>query len=186
MDKNINFITYSLIELIIVLVIIIIILLFKLKKSRKLYKSYSNLTTTPAHNTERYLQQEINNLNKHLESTAASNCSELNLRRSLLQFELTLLKANSEIINWEELITDIQDILQQNSYTPAFETTATEDQASSNHYSEPMIPSALFKQQAQTIHNLRKFIENLLKQVDHEPTPEPDIEQHLNELQKTN
>ena len=186
MDIKLNLITYGLIELCIVLIIIIAVLLFKLNKFKQHYLACSNLTKTPLHNTKQYFQQELNKLNNFLASSIDSNSKELDLRQALLQMELKLLKANSEINNWMELSDEIHGILKNTGFIQKTNLLDNNQSSPPDPEQEEQPSAVLFEQQTKTITHLRKFIENLLKQINHEPTPVPEIEQHFNELQQTN
>lgn len=201
----------ALLEFMVLLLIVIGVLVWRLRrpagKDRIQFIDGAEDYPTPA----LYLEAEVARTRTHLESlSAASTDGEpdlttdpvqpaLALRAALLEVEAELSHSqpqDRDVKYWQALATRLGDIVAATGYSaaapePAPESSpaAAEPAATKTVYvmgEEDASVTGLVEQQAKTIDFLRNYIQELLDQHGHEPSPDPDIAGKFNELERAN
>jgi hypothetical protein len=193
-------ISFSLITLLVVLegivalLIVIGVLVWRLRKARTrdriTYIDGSDAHPTPA----LYLESEVAKTRTHLESlTADPTQTALSLRAALLAVEAELSQSLPEERNrefWQDLADRLGGIVTASGYSSeAIAVKAAQapaGQAAQTGNLEDTDVAELVDQQAKTIDYLRNYIQELLDQYGHQPSPDLNISDKFDQLERAN
>lgn len=188
-----------LLEGIVVLLIITGVLLWRTRRAggrdRIAYIDGSDTHPTPA----LYLESEVAKTRNHLDSLTTGKATKpaaLSLRAGLLKIEAELshhLPEQRDRKFWQGLADQLGGILEATGYraqppeiTPVAATGATGTPTGSLLDEEDASVTVLVEQQAKTIDYLRNYIQELLNQHGHQPSPDPDITDKFDDLERAN
>lgn len=191
----------ALLEGIIVLLIVIGVLLWRIRQvraqDRTAYIDGSDPHPTPV----LYLESEVAKTRNHLDSLAAEKVDKppaLSLRAALLEIEVELSQHSPEPRDrnfWQGLADRLGAIVEATGYRTASPEAITSPVVDARAIATPTGSvldgddtnvSGLVEQQAKTIDYLRNYIQELLDQHGHQPSPDPDIAGKFDELERAN
>lgn len=184
----------AILEGIVVLLIVIAVLAWRQRaaraKDRISYIDGSDTHPTPA----LYLESEVAKTRTHLESLTAENADAgaaqpaLSLRAALLKVEAELSQSLPEERTrafWQGLADRLGGVLTTAGFNAAA-VKAPAEQAPQAGNDEDASAVDIVAQQAKTIDYLRNYIQELLDQHGHLPSPEPNIARKFDELERAN
>ena len=196
---------FLVLEGIVALLIVIGVLVWRLRKARAqdriAYIDGSDAHPTPA----LYLESEVAKTRSHLESLIADNSvgeadvvvdslqPALSLRAALLAVEAELSQSLPEERTrefWQGLADRLGEIVTASGYSS--ESVAVEaaqapaGQVAQAENVEEASVTELVDQQSKTIDYLRNYIQELLDQHGHQPSPDPNITGKFDELERAN
>lgn len=190
----------AILEGIVVLLIVIGVQVWRLRaaraKDRITYIDGSDAHPTPA----LYLESELAKTRTHLQSLAAERADgaadaaadpaqpALSLRAALLEVEAELSKSLPEERTrefWQGLADRLGGILTAAGFN-ATTAKASAAQAPQAGNVEDTNVAEIADQQSKTIDYLRNYIQELLDQYGHEPSPEPNISDKFDQLERAN
>lgn len=184
----------AVLEGIVVLLIVIGVLVWRLRKARA-HDRIAYIDGSDAHPTPTlYLESEVAKTRTHLESlTADPTQTALSLRAALLAVEAELSQSLPEERNrefWQGLADRLGEIVTASGYSSgsvAVEAAlAPANRVAQTENVEEASVAELVDQQSKTIDYLRNYIQELLDQHGHEPSPEPNIAGKFDELERAN
>lgn len=200
----------ALLELMVVLLIAIGVLAWRLHRKVKGKDRIAFIDGADTHPTAAlYLQAEVAKTRTHLESTAGDSGAAdgvadpgqaaLALRVALLEVEAELSDSQPETRDagyWQNLANRLGEIVAATGYSTqqaaAAESTAPAPASAAATKTvflmgeEDASVTGLVEQQAKTIDFLRNYVQELLDQHGHEPSPEPEIAGKFEQLEKAN
>ena len=189
----------ALLEGIVVLLIIMGVLLWRTRHSggrdRIAYIDGSDTHPTPA----LYLESEVAKTRNHLDSLTTEKADKppaLSLRAGLLKIEAELsqhLPEQRDRKFWQGLADQLGGILESTGYraqppdtTPVVVRGAPGAPTGSLLDEADVTVTGLVEQQAKTIDYLRNYIQELLDQHGHQPSPDPGITDKFDDLERAN
>lgn len=198
----------ALLEGIVVLLIVIGVLLWRSRQARArdriAYIDGSDTHPTPA----LYLESEVAKTRNHLDSLTKDKAetqpgdavdtthSALGLRAALLKVEAELSQSLPEQRDhnfWQGLADRLDGILSTSGYQPPSSAVATTPEPAPGATAtgslldeEDASVTGLVEQQAKTIDYLRNYIQEILDQHDHQPSPDPGITGKFDDLERAN
>ncbi|MBU1192008.1 MAG: hypothetical protein KKA36_08745 [Gammaproteobacteria bacterium] len=195
----------AILEGMVFMLIVIGVLVWRLRKQRArdrlTYIDGSDAHPTPA----LYLESEVAKTRTHLEALTAAPAGQadviadpvqtaLTLRAALLDVEAELSKnlpEKRDLAFWQGLADRLGAVLIATGYNRGStsvseaKTPEAKKMFHSQGYEEASIVG-LLEQQSKTIDYLRNYIQKLLDQHGHQPSPEPDIADNFVELERAN